>query len=114
MTSECRFLLFKVFVLIGQHSQNLDFNLCLPFSILDPMQINKFTWLFLLTIVALLACKKDEIEVPPSPANSSVTDLEKYLTVQKTAQNLPALATLIFKEDQILFENYQGLTEIEK
>ena len=78
------------------------------------MKFKKFTWLFLLTVVVFLACKKDEFEVPPLPANSTTDDLEKYLTIQKTGQNIPALATLIFKEDQILFENYQGLADIEK
>ncbi|MFT6441497.1 MAG: CubicO group peptidase (beta-lactamase class C family) [Salibacteraceae bacterium] len=78
------------------------------------MKFKKITWLSLLTIVALLACKKEEIEVSALPVNSTAADLEKYLTIQKRAQNVPALTTRIFKEDQVLFENHQGESDIEK
>lgn len=78
------------------------------------MKFKKITCLSLLTIVALLACKKEEIEAPALPENSTAVGFEKYLTIQKRAQNVSALATLIFKEDQVLFENYQDESDIEK
>lgn len=53
-------------------------------------------------------CKKNEIEI------NNTEDFEAYIQEEMEAQNIPALAALIFKKDEMLYENYFGLSQIEQ
>ncbi|HAW19540.1 MAG TPA: hypothetical protein DCX14_05085 [Flavobacteriales bacterium] len=58
-------------------------------------------------ILLTLGCKKDK-----EPINTK-EELESYLLEEMETQNIPALATLVFKEDKVLFESYEGHANID-
>ena len=53
-------------------------------------------------------CHKEEIEI------TDKNDFEIYLQEEMEGENIPALSVLIFKEDNILYENYLGKSHIQK
>lgn len=64
---------------------------------------------FLLSIICLFnsGCKKNaDIE--------SISDFEQYVEDEMKDQNIPAMAVLFFKEDEILYEKYLGLSNVEQ
>ncbi len=58
--------------------------------------------------VSFQSCNKDEITI------HNTTELEEYLQEEMNAQKIPALSILIFKEKDILYENYLGNSNIEQ
>lgn len=62
-----------------------------------------FSFLFLLG-----NCDKEEIEI------NDINDFELYIQEEMEDQNIPALSVLIFKEDDILYENYFGKSQIQQ
>ena len=63
-------------------------------------------FLLLLSLLTLTQCKKDEIE--------TVEDFDEYLASEMERQKIPALAALIFKENEILHEAYLGESNVEQ
>ncbi|MFK7784321.1 MAG: serine hydrolase domain-containing protein [Crocinitomicaceae bacterium] len=53
-------------------------------------------------------CKKDEVEI------NGIEDFETYLSEEMTDQNIPATAVMIFKGETILYEKYQGYSNIQQ
>ena len=64
---------------------------------------------FLLVCVSLLSCKQnDNITV------ESVQDLEDLIEDEMDFQDIPGLAILIFQQDNLLYENYFGKSDISR
>ncbi len=96
---------------------NLQAPCCSKIDCTFKFPMKNYTSLLLILFITLLACKKDEPEVvvtPPPAESSTEADLRTYLSSVKSAQNVPAMATMVFKEDKVLFENYEGQSDIEK
>ncbi len=53
-------------------------------------------------------CKKEEAEI------NSTAEFEDYLQEEMTAQNIPAMSVVIFKENEILHETYLGQSNVEQ
>ncbi len=66
----------------------------------------------LLFAIALLLiftnCNEDEIVI------NDTADFEEYLEEEMEYQHIPALSVVIFKGDNILYENYSGTSHIEQ
>lgn len=67
---------------------------------------NYFIAPFFLFLLLLVSCEKQEIVI------NNIADFETYLQDEMQAQNMPALSTLIFKGDNILYESQFGLSQI--
>lgn len=64
---------------------------------------------FLFLLIGLFSgCGSDEPEL------SSAKDLSTFLSEEREDQNIPALSALIFKEGEILYEEYFGESNLEK
>lgn len=62
-----------------------------------------FTFLLLLT---LLSCKQDDIEI------TNQADFEEFLAIEMEDQHIPALSVLIFEGEEILYEKYAGVSDL--
>ena len=58
------------------------------------------------SILLTLGCRKEK-----EPINTK-EELESYLLAEMESQNIPALATLVFEGDKVLFESYEGHANI--
>lgn len=63
--------------------------------------------LSLALMISLIACSGDKITI------QNASDFETYLQEEMEESRMPALAVLIFGEDQILFEEYYGKAHVE-
>ena len=55
-----------------------------------------------------VSCRKDKTEI------NTIEDFETYLSIEMDNQHIPAAAVLIFKGDQILYENYEGYSNLQQ
>lgn len=69
-------------------------------------KLQKYLAIALLLLFA--ACGSEDVEI------NNVSDYEVYIQEEMDGQGIPALATLIFKEDQILYEKYLGQSQIQQ
>jgi CubicO group peptidase (beta-lactamase class C family) len=73
--------------------------------------MNKIIGHWIVTIfilVSLLSCKKNEIVI----TNSS--EFEEYVQDEMEFQHIPAMSILVFKENEILYENYLGQANLQQ
>jgi CubicO group peptidase (beta-lactamase class C family) len=60
------------------------------------------------SLLTLNNCRKEE------PQINNVSDFEEYISDEMNHQKIPAASVLIFKNEQILYEKYFGLSNIEE
>ena len=58
--------------------------------------------------ILFLSCNDDELDI------NNVTEFEEYLQEEMEFQKIPALSVLVFKADQVLYEQYLGKSNLQQ
>lgn len=66
----------------------------------------------LILLVSLQSCDKEEIDNTPEINNT--VEFENYIQGEMDSQKIPAMSTLIFKENDILYESYFGKSQMQQ
>ena len=68
--------------------------------------INRWKLIAFVLVIVIAGCNRDEDPI------DSKTELEEYLLDEMEDQHIPALATLVFNGDEVLYESYLGESNI--
>ncbi|MFT4762433.1 MAG: CubicO group peptidase (beta-lactamase class C family), partial [Saprospiraceae bacterium] len=76
--------------------------------------IIKLAIFFAYFLIICGSCGPDESDFEMENKNLSTEGFGAFLQAEMDDQNIPAMSVLIFKEDNILYENYLGQAQIEQ
>lgn len=68
----------------------------------------KLSFLVIVGQILFIGCRKDKVSI------ENAEDFESYIGEEMESQSVPAMAVLIFKEGEVLYENYFGKSNIDQ